>query len=372
MVISETSVPSITTEEVYNRAQELKAFDDTKTGVKGLVDSGISKVPKIFIRPPNEVDQRSESSQTEFHIPVIDLQGIEDDEILRETVVQRIQRASEKWGFFQVVNHGVPSSVTEGMINGVLEFNSQEEEAKKALYSRDLRRSARFYSNFDLYTSKGASWRDTLTFRMLTPDPVDEDELPIICRETTVDYTKYVTKLGDTLFELISEGLGLESNVLKKMDCAESCTLICNYYPACPQPDLTIGAARHTDPTFLTILLQDNIGGLQVRHQDQWVDIHPIPGAFVINIGDFLQIVSNDKLKSVQHRALSNHIGPRVSVACFLSTRFDVATKGFGPIKELIGDENPPIYREILTKEYLDHFANQGTDGSSGLDAFKL
>ncbi|KAL5701918.1 hypothetical protein ACHQM5_027200 [Ranunculus cassubicifolius] len=371
---TETSLPYIPSDESdYIRAQELKAFDDVKTGVKGLVDSGISEIPKIFIRPPSETGHnKSDSTQTDFHIPIVDLQGIKDDDVLRQTVVQVIQSASQQWGFFQLVNHGVPERVMEGMVNGFLDFNAQDDEVKKELYNRDPKRKARFYSNFDLYTSRAASWRDTLTFRMFSPEPIDEDELPMICRDATVEFTKYVRELGDTLLELISEGLGLRSNALKEIDCTDSCALFCNYYPPCPQPELTIGSAEHTDPTSLTILLQNNISGLQVLHQNQWVDIHPIPGALVINIGDFLQIISNDKLKSVEHRAVANRVGPRVSVACFLRTGTDVATRSFGPINELIRDDNPPIYREILTKEYLDNFANQGTDGISGLDVFKL
>ncbi|KAL5701951.1 hypothetical protein ACHQM5_027230 [Ranunculus cassubicifolius] len=356
-----------------SRAKELRDFDDTKTGVKGLVNSGILKVPQIFIRP-NEADQKSHSGLTNLHIPIIDLQGVEDDEQLRQEVVRKILSASESWGFFQLVNHGIPSSVMEGMINGVLRFNNEDDEVKKELYSRDPMRRVRFYSNFDLYTSKAANWRDTLTFRMLALDPdlPEEDELPMICRESTIGYTKYVTKLGDTLFELLSEGLGLKQFFLKKIGCAESCTLVCNYYPVCPEPDRTIGAATHTDPVFLTILLQNDIGGLQVLHQDQWVDIHPIPGALVINIGDLLQITSNGKLKSIKHRALVNSIEPMVSVACFLSTEFDVANKSFGPIKELITDDSPSIYRDILFKEYMDHLRYEGLDGISGLDSFRL
>ena len=96
--------------------------------------------------------------------------------------------------------------------------------------------------------------------------------------------------LGYSLLELLSEALGLDSNYLKDMDCAKGLALVCQYYPACPQPELTIGVSKHADNDFLTVLLQDHIGGLQVFHQNQWVDVPPIPGALVVNIGDLLQV----------------------------------------------------------------------------------
>ena len=103
-------------------------------------------------------------------------------------------------------------------------------------------------------------------------------------------YKDEVMKLGFKLLELISEALGLKPDHLKDMDCAEGLAMLCHYYPPCPQPELTMGTTKHADNDFLTVLLQDHIGGLQVLHQDQWVDVPPMPGALVINIGDLLQV----------------------------------------------------------------------------------
>ena len=103
------------------------------------------------------------------------------------------------------------------------------------------------------------------------------------------EYSKQLMNLAIILLELLSEALGLKQNHLNEIDCGEGVAVLCHYYPACPQPELTMGAGMHTDNDFFTVLLQDHIGGLQVFYQDKWIDIPPVPGALVVNIGDLLQ-----------------------------------------------------------------------------------
>ncbi|MFQ6631342.1 hypothetical protein Gotur_009371 [Gossypium turneri] len=117
-------------ESIVYRRQELKAFDETKSGVKGLVDSGLT--------------------------------GVDDDPNLRREIVKKVGEACEKWGFFQVINHGIPLATTDEMINGVRRFHEQDDEAKKEIYSRDYSKKVYYNSNIDLYKAEATNWRDTL------------------------------------------------------------------------------------------------------------------------------------------------------------------------------------------------------------------
>nr|XP_048333202.1 1-aminocyclopropane-1-carboxylate oxidase homolog 1-like [Ziziphus jujuba var. spinosa] len=363
-------VPSKTNQR-YDRLSEVKAFDETKAGVKGLVDAGIAQIPRIFHHPPNDINNKSVCNDTQLIIPVIDLGDISKDSVKRQEIVKRVGEASETWGFFQVVNHGIPVGVLEEIKDGARRFFEQDNEVKKEVYTRDITRKMVYNSNFDLYTSTAANWRDTF-FSYMAPSPPHPEELPEACREEMFLYTKQIMKLGVTLLELLSEALGLNKDHLKEMECGEGLAFVGHYYPVCPQPELTLGTTKHTDNDFLTVLLQDHIGGLQVFHNSQWVDVPPVPGALVVNIGDLLQLISNDKFKSVEHRVLANHLGPRISVACFFSTSFQPSSRLYGPIKELLSEDNPPVYRETTVNEYVTYSFQHNVEGTSPLQHFKL
>ncbi|KAL3644271.1 hypothetical protein CASFOL_012203 [Castilleja foliolosa] len=385
-----------------DRISMLRAFDETNAGVKGLINSGLQKVPKIFLRPSDELAQELANNKgPHIQIPLIDLSDIQEPEE-RKRIVEEVKVASKTWGFFQVVNHGIPTNVLEGMIDGISRFHEEDVEEKKKYYSRDPKSRVKYNSSYDLFTARTASWRDTLSVSFSVTDPVDHHQIPACCSltdeggpevgsdemdgsrrsasrfagESYVEYSKYLEILGDILMGLFSEALGLETGHLKNMECCSEYRLQGHYYPPCPEPQLAIGATKHSDPGIFTVLLQcQGMSALQVLHQGQWVDIHPIPGGLVINIADLLQLVSNGIFKSSKHRALAlpSNIGPRITSACFFGGPVDGnGAKIYGPIKELISEENPPIFREVVLKDYMSKFFSMGLDNYRDLEYYKV
>ncbi|KAK9684927.1 hypothetical protein RND81_10G243300 [Saponaria officinalis] len=351
----------------YDRENELNELMSTKAGVKGLVDSGISYVPRIF-KVQQELKNSEDGNYNEFQVPVISLEGYQGER--RQEIVDDILNASKTWGIFQVVCHGVPSDVMKNMLKSVSEFHEQPRELKEEFYSHDSARKVWYYMTVHSVL-RSALWKDTIACQF---DDVGTDfrALPLICRKPMSDFVEHIIKLKEELSKLLCEALGLDRDHLEKMECMKARKLVGHYYPSCPEPELTMGTPKHSDPYFLTILLQGHVDGLQVLHQNQWINVQPIDGALIAIIGDMLQLISNDMMKSAEHRVLATRRGPRLSAACFFYPTAVNQKQRFGPLKELLSDDNPALYKEVTHTEYLKHYSLHGCCGSKPLPDFWL
>jgi hypothetical protein len=164
MTITGTGESVIGNSVNHDRLQELKSFDESKAGVKGLVDAGITKIPRIFVRPPEDLaggdsHNSSETTNTQITIPVIDLSDIFTKGADK---VAGVRRAAEEVVFFQVVNHGIAERVLEDMLEAARGFHELPTEVKADYYTSDSMRKVKYGSNYHLYNSRFANWRDTL------------------------------------------------------------------------------------------------------------------------------------------------------------------------------------------------------------------
>lgn len=271
----------------YDRMKELKEFDESKIGVKGLSDSGITSIPRFFVHPPETLSDLK-SSSTYTNIPVIDLSAV-NSTADRHKIVEQVKEAATTWGFFQVINHGVPVSALDETINAIKAFHDKPHMVKTKYYKRDESQGVMYTSNNDLYRANAAAWHDSLQAWM-APTPPKVEDIPEVCRNEVVAWDKRATEVAETVMELLSEGLGLEAGKFKELTFSDSRAFVGHCYPYCPQPDLTVGITSHTDSTMVTVLLQNHLPGLQVRHADEWVNVNPVPGSLIINVGDFLQV----------------------------------------------------------------------------------
>ncbi|KAJ3695512.1 hypothetical protein LUZ60_000889 [Juncus effusus] len=143
-----------------------------------------------------------------------------------------------------------------------------------------------------------------------------------------------------------------------------------NYYPPCTRPDRVFGLKPHSDGTVLTILLLDrDVGGLQVMKDGVWVDVPTLPHSLLVNLGDGMEIMSNGIFKSPVHRALTNSVKERLSVVMFCSMDPEMELK---PLEGLIGDKRPRKYKSMKTKDYIASLFETFAEGKRAIDLVKV
>lgn len=253
------------------------------------------------------------------------------------------------------------------------EFFRLPESERLKNYSDDPSKTTRLSTSFNVKTEKVSNWRDFLRFHCYPLQNYVHDwpTNPPSFREAAAEYCTSVRGLTLRLLGAISESLGLDRDYVSGQLGSHGQHMAMNYYPPCPEPELTYGLPGHTDPNLITILLQDDVPGLQVLHKGKWVAVNPIPNTFIINIGDQMQVISNDRYKSVLHRAVVNSDRERISIPTFYCPSPDAV---IGPALELVDDEDrrPAVYKKFTYQEYYVKFWNRGLATECCLDMFKV
>ncbi|XP_011625850.2 protein DMR6-LIKE OXYGENASE 1-like isoform X2 [Amborella trichopoda] len=321
---------------------------EASKGVEKLMSNGtnsLSLTPN-FIVPPDMRPQLSEVSTCET-IPLIDLSLLHahDNTTGRAEIIRQISTASQDYGFFQIVNHGVSEELKESMLHVAKESFEMPIEERAKFYLEDPKKQTRVSTSFNINRDRVRVWRDYFRHPCYPlEDYIDSwPQKPENYREVAGKYSTEVRLLILKLLALLSEGLGVDPNYLnQKLGEKPNQVLLINYYPPCPNPDLTLGIAGHSDPNAITVLQQGEVGGLHVFKDGKWFAIEPVKNAFVVNIADQLEVISNGRFKSVLHRAVTNSMAARISIPMFYAPFVDAIIE---PAEELVSEETLAIYR---------------------------
>ncbi|XP_071722283.1 naringenin,2-oxoglutarate 3-dioxygenase-like [Rutidosis leptorrhynchoides] len=268
-----------------------------------------------------EVCPRVPYNQFSTEIPVISLSWIDQVGDSRDEICQKIADSLEDWGIFQVVDHDVDKKLISDMMELSNEFFSLPDEEKLRFDMSNGHKNG-FMVSDHLKNAEKAQWREFLFYDMQPISNRDYSrwpDKPEAWREVIKQYNSEVVGLNCKLLEVLSEAMGLEKEAFSKACLELNTKMVINFYPKCPQPDLTLGVGRHTDLTTITLFLQDHVCGLQVTKDDgkTWNTVRPIDGTFVIIVGDHGHYLSNGRFKKGFHRAAVNSKYSRLSIIFF-------------------------------------------------------
>ncbi|KAK6155788.1 hypothetical protein DH2020_010036 [Rehmannia glutinosa] len=319
-----------------------------------------SSIPPQFIWPDHEKPGAAHAPP-ELDVPLIDLGGfLSGDPVAAAKAAELVGEACGKHGFFLVVNHGVDAKLISDAHFYMDNFFEQPlHEKERAL--RKLGEHCGYASSFTGRFSSKLPWKETLSFEYSAQDGsshIVEDYFektlgPDFAHLGKVyqEYCSSMSRLSLGIMELLGMSLGVNRNHFKEFFQGNESIMRLNYYPPCQKPDQTLGTGPHCDPTSLTILHQDTVGGLQVFVDNEWRSISPNFNAFVVNIGDTFMALSNGRYKSCLHRAVVNSRSPRKSLAFFLCPNKD---KVVSPPDELVDCNNPRIYPDFSWPALLE------------------
>ncbi|KAL8122466.1 protein LATERAL BRANCHING OXIDOREDUCTASE 1-like [Apium graveolens] len=339
--------------------------------VQELMQANEPHVPERFIR--NKVETQA-SATTASNIPVVDLSKLlNGDETEFQSEMLKLSASCEEWGFFQVINHGIDEEVLSDIEKVAMEFFMlpAEEKRKRPIAPGMIQG---YGQAFVFSEEQKLDWCNMLalaiepfSFRDLSLWPI----YPPTFSESLENYSREINKLCQSLLRFIAMTLSLNKNVFEEIFGEAVQAVRMNYYPPCPRPDDVNGLSPHSDGSGLTVLLQrkGSSAGLQILNNDTWVSVDPIPNALIINIGDTLEVLTNGKYKSVEHRAITHKEKDRLSIVSFYAPSYD---KEIGPMPEMVDENNHANYKIYSQGEYSKHYVTNKLQGKKTLDFAKI
>ncbi len=286
-------------------------------------------------------------------LPVINIHSLRSGAAEPAAVAAQIGQACREWGFFYVVGHGVEEELQQRLEKLSRQFFAQDLPTK--LEIRMARGGSAWRGYFpvgDELTSGRPDLKEGIYFgaELSEDHPLVKAGTPLhganlfptdipLLRETVLDYMAAMTQVGHALIAGLALSLGLEASYFADRYTADPLVLfrIFNYPPASSSPaslspDSLLNAERwgvgeHTDYGLLTILKQDDAGGLEVKSKSGWVTAPPIPGSFVCNIGDMLDRMTGGWYQSTPHRVRAMTGQHRLSFPFFFDPNFNAEVK---------------------------------------------
>lgn len=302
-------------------------------------------------------------------IPVVDLSdflGVEPLE--RDQFVQKLGKAYEEVGFVAVKNHGIPQLLIDDLYKYVHAFFRLPDEVKHH-YEKPELAGQRGYTSFGKEHAKGFDAPDLKEFFQYG-QTVEGEDLPLESYPPNVP-VKEVPQLGPTLFETyrhfeksgqallsaIAIYLGLDEHYFAPFIKNGNSIIRCIHYPPIThEPASAIRAEQHEDINLITLLVGASADGLQVLNKkNEWIDAIAAPDQIVVNVGDMLQRLTNNKLKSTTHRVVNppreKWNTSRFSIPFFLHPRSEMS---LSCLPSCIDEEHPKAYADITAGQYLD------------------
>ncbi|KAJ9183054.1 hypothetical protein P3X46_006970 [Hevea brasiliensis] len=339
--------------------------------VQELAKSNMDAIPQRYIR--SDQDQLIIHNEVPSHleVPVIEMKRLLSHESM-DSELAKLHCACKDWGFFQLVNYEVKHSLLEKIKKEVQDLFDLPMEEKKKLWQYPGEVEG-FGQAFVVSEDQKLDWGD-LFFMVTQPvharKPHLFPNLPLPLRETLDTYSSEVKNLAMAILAQMAKALEIEAREIIEIFEDGHQSMRMNYYPPCPEPNKVIGLTPHSDATGLTILLQVNeVEGLQIKKDGNWVSIKPLPNAFVINIGDILEIISNGTYRSIEHRATVNSAKERLSIATFYAPRYSAE---IGPAPSLISKQTPALFKKIGVEEYFQTLFARELHSKSHLDTLRI